>query len=126
MMMHRLRYRFYGLYTDYSTQLWVIIIIQALSLAIGLSITIITNYDQQFVLFFAHNWKRLMTYHLIRLVFTIYVPILTQLSSLIFGYIRYKKDKLIKNKQGLAGANMLDCSLNKDDYDADADTNSDN
>ena len=33
MMMHRLRYRFHGLYTDYGKKLWFILIVQVISIA---------------------------------------------------------------------------------------------
>ena len=91
--MRRVRYRFHGLYTDYGCLLLTIVIVQALSLAIGLTISLLTAYDLRFDIFWSTNIKREAAYKLINVTFTFYVPILTQLSSLIFGYIRYKKDK---------------------------------
>ena len=92
-MIRRLKYRFHGLYTDYGSQLKVILIVQALSLAIGLTISLLTAYDHDFRVFWLANIKREVAYKVINRIFTFYVPILTQLSSLIFGYIRYQKDK---------------------------------
>ena len=35
MIMHRLKNRFHGLYTDYGKKLWIILIVQVVSLAIS-------------------------------------------------------------------------------------------
>ena len=75
--MRRLKYRFHGLYTDYGGLLLTIVIVQALSLAIGLTISLLTAYDLKFIIFWSENIKREAAYKLINATFTFYVPILT-------------------------------------------------
>ena len=60
MLMHRLRNRFHGLYTDYSRSLWIVVITQIVSLCIGATLWVLE--------FYCKGWKDFWNKNLHRLV----------------------------------------------------------
>ena len=88
MLMYRLRHRFHGLYTDYGCKLWLLVIIQIVSLFIGTAIFGL-GYCDAWLNFWVANELRVNIYNSIIAICTQYVPMLTQLSSLAFSYIRH-------------------------------------
>ena len=92
-MMHRLRNRFHGLYTDYGRKLWCVIITQIISLLLGTLFYVLLFYVDSVTAFFLKNdFLQCLQVFLLNL-FTFQLPMATQLSCLFFGYIRHSRAK---------------------------------
>ena len=93
-MMRKLRIRFEDFYVEYGCFLWTVVIIQAISVIIQTSTNILLYYNESFYHFYNHlcNDVTYVTLAVIYNIVAVIVPMLTQLSCLIFGWIRYRKE----------------------------------
>ena len=91
MLMHRLRNRFHGLYTDYGRRLWKGVIIHIIALSIGATFYLLFYYCEAWVTFWTQTVARIEIIMSMTSLFTFTVPMIPQISCLFFGYIRHKK-----------------------------------
>ena len=91
LLMSKLRKRFEKFYVEYGCYLWTIVIIQAISLLISTTSDILFTYNGAANDFFDHNDVTYITYVVTDDIVSLIVPTLTQLSCLIFGWIRYRR-----------------------------------
>ena len=108
-MMCLLRNRFDDFYAEYGCFLWTVVTVQALSLLIQTTINALLNYNKA-VIDFQYESKQFkpVLHSIFRVIYNIVafiVPMLTQLSCLIFVWIRsnggadkFKKPNLAKNQ----------------------------
>ena len=90
--MRKLKQRFYGLYSEYGRTLWTAIILQAISLTILTLNNILLVYSTSFDKFKDDNKDVLhCLFELFYNIVSWIIPLVVQLSCLIFGYIRHKR-----------------------------------
>ena len=92
-LMCKLRHRFDDFYGEYGCYLWTIVTIQALSLIVLFTSQALLNSSKVVYQYFFFEISNL-NYHICWIIFNIVaviVPIITQLSCLIFGWIRYRR-----------------------------------
>ena len=90
--MRKLKHRFDDFYGEYGCYLWTIVTIQALSLIITTTTQAILFYNEAVYDYFNEFYG--VTYVIFWLIYkidTFIVPMMTQLSCLIFGWIRYRR-----------------------------------
>ena len=95
-IMHKLRGPWYDdLYTDYGCKIQTVMIIQVVSILFATTFNYMYNNDS-----WKHFWYQSTLRHVIYSVsfnLTGYIiPMVTQLSALIFGYIRHKKSNQLE------------------------------
>ena len=94
-LMIKLRVRFYDFYREYGCFLWAIFTVQAVSMIIKTTIEALiiendTAYDFRHELYNSNP----VLYSILKVIYNIValiVPMITQLSCLIFGWIRHKR-----------------------------------
>ena len=93
LMMCKLRIRFNDFYTEYGCFLWTVVIIQAISLLFKTTTDILLFYDFDAVGDILDECSdfTLIILAIIYNIVALIVPILTQLSCLIFCWIRHRK-----------------------------------
>ena len=94
-LMCKLRVRFYDFYTEYGCILWTFFTIQALSMSMKTTIEALLNYSDA-VNDLKHQFEKSneVLYSILYIIYNIVktiVPMITQLSCLIFGWIRHRR-----------------------------------
>ena len=91
-MMCKLRVRFGDFYIEYGCFLKTVVIVQAISLIIQTPTNILLYFDDSLYKFYREsNGVTKIILAIIYNIVTFIVPILTQLSCLIFGWIRLRR-----------------------------------
>ena len=91
--MRKLKHRFDDFYGEYGCYLWTIVTIQALSLIV-LTTTqaiLLTNETVYHFFYVELDGVSYLIFWVIYDIVAIIVPMMTQLSCLIFGWIRYRR-----------------------------------
>jgi len=96
MMIVRLKKYFRDFYKEFGCQLWTANVLLTLPLTFR-AITDAANESQRFQDLYYKNYYTLAIYNMILFVLATYIPMLTQISSLIFGFVRHKKVKLFRS-----------------------------
>ena len=92
-LMFKLRIRFFDFYTEYGCFLWSVFTIQALSLLIMTTIKILLLYNDAVIDYkYESNSVFFSILQVIYHIFIMVVPMITQLSCLIFGWIRQRRE----------------------------------
>jgi len=96
MMIVRLKKYFRDFYKEFGCQLWTANVLLTLPLTFR-AITDAANESEKFQALYYKNWYTLSIYNMILFILATYIPMLTQISSLIFGFVRHKKVKLFRS-----------------------------
>ena len=106
-MLNRLRLYFTDFYKESGCKLWTANILLTLPLTFR---AIIDGWSLKpsFYDYWHHNYDRLAGFNLLLTFFGTYVPMLLQISTLIFGFVGKKKVKLFKNDRNSVHKNRDD------------------
>ena len=89
-MMWRLRQTFDSIFKDYGCMLWTVVAILIASLSISAIQIMLYTYSDIWKAYWGASYKRSIVYFVIQNLVGAVIPMLAQLATLIFGYIRYK------------------------------------
>ena len=88
-LMLKLRLRFQDFYADYGSYLWAVFSVQALSMIIKTTLEALLVYNNEmFIDLFQSDIALYSILYVISKIVSTIVPMITQLSCLIFGWIR--------------------------------------
>ena len=96
-MLNRLRVHFKGFFKQYRCLLWtanVILTISPISLLFRDILNGFYFFKGWYEFWFDHGFKRMVIYNLMMITLLNYVPMIMQISSLIFGFVRINQDKI--------------------------------
>ena len=100
-MLRRIRLYFKGFYKEFGCQLWTANVLLTLPLtfrAIFDALRYDSAWENYWIL--SENYYRLCGYNLLLFTFGTYIPMMMQIASLIFGFVRHKKVKVFRSFAG--------------------------
>ena len=95
-MLNRLRLYFVDFYKETGCKLWTANILLTLPLTFR-AVFDGLNFNDSWYTYWGENSNKLAGYNLLLIFFATYVPMLFQISTLIFGFVGKKKVKIFKN-----------------------------
>lgn len=98
LMLRNLRLYFKGFYSQFGCNLWVANVLLTLPLTFRAVFDGLKTNDKWFNFWLADaNYYRVAGYNLILFTFGTYMPMMMQMASLIFGFVRNKQVKVFRS-----------------------------
>ena len=97
-MLQRLRHYFKDFYRQFGCSLWVANVVLTIPLTFRAIFDALSMDDSWYNYWIGEgNYYRLAGYNMLLFTFGTYIPMLTQISTLIFGFVRQKQVKLFRS-----------------------------
>ena len=96
MMLSRLKRYFKDFYKHFGTKLWIANVLLTFPLTFR-GILDAVNLNENFNSFFIQNYYRITGYNIMIITLGTYLPMMLQIMSLIFGFVRNKQVKLFRS-----------------------------
>jgi len=115
-MLRSLKMYFKDFYKEFGCQLWLANVLLTFPLTFR-AIFDAAMLNDAFNYFWLgeSNYYKIAIYNMILITFATYIPMVMQIASLIFGFVRYKKVKLFRSFRALADEEGVSADRDSDD-----------
>ena len=115
-MLRKLRLYYRGFFSMFGRHLWIANILLTLPLTFRAVIDALRLNPTWTAYWFEGNYYRLAIYNMLVFTLCTYIPMLTQISSLIFGFVRNKQVKIMGKNAGIH-KDLIDAENNENESD---------